>query len=344
MTGGSLVRVRVLRLIVAAGAFSTVTIGIGARPVDATPEPPPSFITAWGTTGTGNGQFRRPTGVAVDSDGNVYVTESWNDRVQKFDSDGAFITKWGSRGSGNGQFLNPYAVAVDPTSGDVYVTDNENERVQKFDSDGTFLTTWGSRGSGNGQFAAPDGVAVGPEDPVGDHVEYARRFGGAADRPLSDGSVTMQFTGTWAGDAATVLATATRPSDDGGLVEAMVMRFTGTVDGCGTGSLIVNVLDRVDAQDAPAERSWEIIPDLGTGDLVGATGLGPTDRPRAGDPGKRRSGTLTHGPGPRRPQATSTPSRALRRPAAARSPIRPKARRSSGSATPSTPLSVRSAW
>jgi hypothetical protein len=91
---------------------------------------------------------------------------------------------------------------------------------------------------------------------------------------LSDGSVTMQFTGTWAGDAPTVLATATRPSADGGLVEAMVMRFTGTVDGCGTGSLIVNVLDRVDAQDAPAVRSWEIIPGLGTGDLVGATGLG----------------------------------------------------------------------
>ena len=91
---------------------------------------------------------------------------------------------------------------------------------------------------------------------------------------LSDGSVTLQFDGTWAGDAATVLAAATRPSADGGFVDAMVMRFTGTVVGCGTGSLIVNVLDRVDGQDAPGFRSWEIIPDLGTGDLVGATGFG----------------------------------------------------------------------
>jgi len=91
---------------------------------------------------------------------------------------------------------------------------------------------------------------------------------------LSDGSVTMQLAGTWTGDAPTVLAKATRPSADGGFVEAMVMRFTGTVVGCGTGSLMVTALDRFDAQDAAGIRSWEIVPALGTGDLVNATGFG----------------------------------------------------------------------
>ncbi|MDY0128785.1 MAG: PKD domain-containing protein, partial [Methanosarcina vacuolata] len=99
-----------------------------------------------------------PQCVAVDSSGNVYVTDD-SDQIQKFDSSGKFIAKWGSEGSGNGQFNNPHGVAVD-SSGNVYVADSGNNRIQKFDSSGKFITKWGSAGSNEGQFNTPHGVAV----------------------------------------------------------------------------------------------------------------------------------------------------------------------------------------
>ena len=118
-----------------------------------------TFITKWGTLGSGDGQFDQPRGVAVDSAGNIYVADSGNNRTQKFDSSGTFLTKWGSSGSGDGQFWAPIGVAVD-SAGNIYVADAGNFRIQKFDSSGTFLTKWGSQGSVNGQFYGPYALAV----------------------------------------------------------------------------------------------------------------------------------------------------------------------------------------
>ena len=58
----------------------------------------------FGSSGSGNGQFNAPYGIAVDSTGNIYVSESLNHRVQVFDSNGVFLRKFGSNGSGDGQF------------------------------------------------------------------------------------------------------------------------------------------------------------------------------------------------------------------------------------------------
>ena len=113
----------------------------------------------WGDYGSGDGQFIQPDYVAVDSSGNVYVTDQGSDRVQKFDSSGNFILKWGVGGTGDGQFQNPHGVAVD-SSGNVYVVDSTNCRIQKFDSFGNFNLKWGSYGTGDGQFKYPWGVAV----------------------------------------------------------------------------------------------------------------------------------------------------------------------------------------
>jgi DNA-binding beta-propeller fold protein YncE len=118
-----------------------------------------SFLMSWGSSGSGDGQFQSPSGIAVDADGSVYVADTHNQRIQKFDANGTFLTKWGSFGTGDGEFAFPAKVAVDAL-GNVYVADFHNSRIQKFDSSGSFLTKWGSEGSVAGEFQGAAAVAV----------------------------------------------------------------------------------------------------------------------------------------------------------------------------------------
>ena len=103
-----------------------------------------TFITSWGSVGSGDGQFTNPASVALDSKGHVYVVDlGENNRIQKFDNKGNFITKWGTTGSADGQFLTPVAIAID-SSDNVYVIDRSNNRVQKFDSNGQLYNKMGN--------------------------------------------------------------------------------------------------------------------------------------------------------------------------------------------------------
>src|SRR3954447_353910 len=117
------------------------------------------FVHEWGETGSGPGQFRFPVSVAVDATGTVYVADSENDRIQRFDENGAFLGEWGGSGAGPGQFSTPEALDVD-AAGNVYVAEKGNYRVQKFSSTGSFLAQWGGHGSAAGQFDAPEGIAT----------------------------------------------------------------------------------------------------------------------------------------------------------------------------------------
>lgn len=72
------------------------------------------FIKTWGQLGKANGQFNEPNYLAIASDGNIYVTDRTNNRIQYFDADGKFIGKWGSQGHGDGEFRDPIGIAITP--------------------------------------------------------------------------------------------------------------------------------------------------------------------------------------------------------------------------------------
>lgn len=125
-----------------------------------------------GTPGSGPGQFFEPRGLASDRDGNIYVAEMVNHRVQVISNDGRFVRAWGRGGMGGleqvgsafGEFRLPYQVAIGD-KGLVWVTDTDNERVQVFTPEGGFVRAFGARGadgsagSGPGEFAKPYGAA-----------------------------------------------------------------------------------------------------------------------------------------------------------------------------------------
>jgi len=96
------------------------------------------LLNTWGTAGDSNGSFYNPQSLAIDSNGNVYVTDLGNKRVQKFDSDGTFLNAWGSGGTGAGQFNSPIGITMGENH--VFVVDSQLNKIQKFDTDGNFVT------------------------------------------------------------------------------------------------------------------------------------------------------------------------------------------------------------
>ena len=123
------------------------------------------YILEFGSYGDGDGQFTRPTSLAVDRDGNVYVADQWLNRISTFDEDGNFLDKWGLPGSGEGELSRPWGLAFDKED-NLWVVDCGNDRVQKFAKDGKFLAGWGHAGSSSGEFNMPWGITIDNEGDV----------------------------------------------------------------------------------------------------------------------------------------------------------------------------------
>ena len=126
-----------------------------------------------GAPGGDFGQFSYPTYVAVDASGNVYVTDTMNARVQKFDPDGKFLTAFGQPGSNWGEFDKPKGVAVD-SFGNVYVADSGWSNVQIFNPKGQVLLFFGGRGPVPGMLKNPLAMAIDKDNRiyVGDYLNH----------------------------------------------------------------------------------------------------------------------------------------------------------------------------
>jgi len=136
------------------------------------------FLLALGGQGApfGNdeahGKFAYPYGVAVDSEGFIYVSDFNNNRIQKFDPQGKIAKDedgedmvWGTEGRQDGQFTHPAGLAMD-SQDRLYVADVGNNRVQRFHTNGDFAGKWGKEGDKPGEFNGPYGVCVDAEDNV----------------------------------------------------------------------------------------------------------------------------------------------------------------------------------
>ena len=113
--------------------------------------------------GAGAGQFQSPQGITVAKDGSIYVADSLNHRIQKFDRNGKFVATIGgpAESSQPGLFKEPWDVATAP-DGTIYVADTWNHRVQHFAVDGTYMSGWGAEGNTDGQATGSPGVFFGP--------------------------------------------------------------------------------------------------------------------------------------------------------------------------------------
>jgi len=123
-----------------------------------------------GTTGhkhelTSPGDFAKPAAAAVDAEGNLYVADTYNNRIEIFDADGQFISTFGKNGDGPGYFSRPKGVAID-SDGHIWVADGMQDRVQVFNKDGQLLIAFGGHGLLPGQFQGLVGITIDKQNRV----------------------------------------------------------------------------------------------------------------------------------------------------------------------------------
>jgi DNA-binding beta-propeller fold protein YncE len=139
-------------------------------------EPKPEivrFVSTWGKQGTAPGEFDFPIGIAINAVDEVFVTDHYNDRVQKFDADGKLLRVFPV-------LPRPGGIAVDK-EGNIYLghfprgagradakaPNPENpDRLSVYSADGTYLRQWGKKGTGDGEFSWVGGLAFSPQGEI----------------------------------------------------------------------------------------------------------------------------------------------------------------------------------
>ena len=111
-----------------------------------------------GKAGAGEGQFKEPHNIAFDSKGDMWVSDSGNNRIEEF-KENKYERKIGTEGSGNNQLRDPQGIVFD-SKNDLWVADTLNNRVEEFNEKYEYVTQFGTSGAGNGQFSEPRGIGI----------------------------------------------------------------------------------------------------------------------------------------------------------------------------------------
>lgn len=122
-------------------------------------------LRTMGNKGTEKGYFHFPTNIALDSQGNLYVVDTGNFRVQVFDPEGKFVRSFGQLGDTPGTFSRPKGIALD-SEDNIYIVDAAFQNVQIWNKEGQFLMYLGDGGFDLGQFSLPAGLTIDDEDRI----------------------------------------------------------------------------------------------------------------------------------------------------------------------------------
>tara|TARA_Y100001960_G_scaffold306767_1_gene362355 strand:+ start:7481 stop:8422 length:942 start_codon:yes stop_codon:yes gene_type:complete len=118
------------------------------------------FYGIYGRFGEGIGEFKWPSAIAEDQQGNVYITDETLNRINIYTENGDPVGHWGTSGNSDGEMDGPAGISFD-FNNDLYVTDHLNGRVQKYTKDGDYLLTFGE-----GDLNLPWGVHVSPNGSI----------------------------------------------------------------------------------------------------------------------------------------------------------------------------------
>jgi RHS repeat-associated protein len=165
--------------VTATNAFGSVMVET-PTPISAVAIGTTAYSSSFGSSGSGAGELEEPTSTAVAANGDVWVADPVNHRLQEFSSSGSFIEtigwgvlngnpnfetctsscKAGLAGTGAGEFSNPEGLAINPSSGAIYVADSAQDRIQELSSSGAYITAFGSYGTAEGDLWEPHGIAL----------------------------------------------------------------------------------------------------------------------------------------------------------------------------------------
>src|SRR5690349_314090 len=121
------------------------------------------FNSSFAEKGSGNGQLSEPFDLALDSKGNIWISDTGNNRIEEFSEKGEYLGQFGKLGSGKGEFKSPKGIVID-SLGNFWIVDSGNNRVQKLNSKGEWSCEFGKEGSGEAELKLPTGIALDSSD------------------------------------------------------------------------------------------------------------------------------------------------------------------------------------